>query len=73
MKDSYERLKIYERNKLLEIGNTNLSRFKDKLFVEYISIANMSGLEINEIIKGQTMISLAVKIGKTRLIDNIIL
>lgn len=41
--------------------------------VEYIAIVNSETLEPVKEIKGRTLIALAVRIGKTRLIDNIIL
>jgi pantoate--beta-alanine ligase len=41
--------------------------------VEYIGIVNSETLEPVKEIKGKTLIALAVRIGKTRLIDNVIL
>jgi pantoate--beta-alanine ligase len=41
--------------------------------IEYISIANIRTLDELEIINGPALVSMAVRIGKTRLIDNIIL
>lgn len=41
--------------------------------IDYISIADINTLEEVEEIKGRVLISLAVKIGKPRLIDNIII
>jgi pantoate--beta-alanine ligase len=40
--------------------------------VEYIAIVNSETLEPVKEIKGRTLIALAVRIGKARLIDNII-
>jgi pantoate--beta-alanine ligase len=40
--------------------------------VEYIAIVNSETLEPVKEIKGKTLVALAVRIGKARLIDNII-
>ena len=40
--------------------------------VEYIAIVNSDTLEPVKEIKGKTLIALAVRIGKARLIDNVI-
>ena len=40
--------------------------------VEYIAIVNSETLEPVKEIKGKTLIALAVRIGKARLIDNVI-
>lgn len=39
--------------------------------IDYVSIANIETLKEIEVIKGEVLIALAVKIGNTRLIDNI--
>jgi len=41
--------------------------------IDYISIADTGALDEVEVIRGRTLISLAVRLGKPRLIDNIIL
>jgi len=41
--------------------------------IDYVSIADTGTLQELEVIQGQALVSLAVKIGKPRLIDNIIL
>jgi pantoate--beta-alanine ligase len=41
--------------------------------IDYISIADTSTLEEVDVIRGRTLVSLAVRLGKPRLIDNIIL
>jgi pantoate--beta-alanine ligase len=41
--------------------------------IDYVSIADTVSLQELEIVRSQALISLAVKIGKTRLIDNITL
>lgn len=40
--------------------------------IEYVSIVNEETLEVQERIKGQALLALAVWIGKTRLIDNLL-
>ena len=41
--------------------------------IDYISIADAENLSELEIVTGATLVSLAVRIGKTRLIDNVII
>jgi pantoate--beta-alanine ligase len=41
--------------------------------IDYISVADAENLSELEIITGATLFSLAVRIGKTRLIDNVII
>jgi pantoate--beta-alanine ligase len=41
--------------------------------IDYISIADEQTLEELEMIQGKALVSMVVKFGKTRLIDNIIL
>ncbi len=64
-------------------GETNVLKIKQKLFdalnsipnskIDYISIANINTLiEVETEVKGTVLISLAVYVGKVRLIDNII-
>ena len=40
--------------------------------IEYISIADVENLEDIEVVKGMALVALAVKVGSTRLIDNVI-
>jgi pantoate--beta-alanine ligase len=40
--------------------------------IEYVSIADTVSLQELEDIRSQALVSLAVRIGKTRLIDNIV-
>jgi pantoate--beta-alanine ligase len=47
---------------------------KEKLVnIIYISICNAKTLEELDVLEGKVLIALAVKIGKTRLIDNLFL
>jgi len=67
--------------KLIESGERDSKKIKDKMRrftlkeskakIDYISINDSETLESLKKIKGSIVISLAVKIGKTRLIDNI--
>jgi pantoate--beta-alanine ligase len=41
--------------------------------IDYVSVANAETLEELDIVKGRVMVSVAVQLGKPRLIDNIIL
>ena len=41
--------------------------------VEYVECVKVTDLKIQKIIVGKTLIAIAVKFGKTRLIDNIII
>jgi len=69
--------------KLCEQGETNAKTIRQEMAaliqkeplarIDYISIANAETLEETEIIKPPALVSLAIKIGKTRLIDNIVL
>jgi len=68
---------------LIENGETNASTIYQEMLslindeplakVDYISIVDSDDLEARENIKGSILIALAVYIGKTRLIDNIII
>lgn len=52
---------------------TALIQSESRAVIDYVSIANITTLKELEIIDGPALVSLAVKIGKTRLIDNITL
>jgi pantoate--beta-alanine ligase len=52
---------------------TDMIRKEPQAQIDYISIADAETLEELETIKGKALVSLAVKIGKPRLIDNIVL
>ncbi len=41
--------------------------------VQYVSCADYNTLEELDVVKGKTLLSMAVLIGKTRLIDNFVL
>jgi pantoate--beta-alanine ligase len=41
--------------------------------IDYVSIANTETLDELDTVKSPTLVSLAVRIGKTRLIDNVVL
>ena len=68
---------------LIENGETNASTIYQEMLslindeplanVDYISIVDSDNLGAKENIKGSILIALAVYIGKTRLIDNIII
>jgi pantoate--beta-alanine ligase len=74
MKRNYLENNILSSVELIKIGTKVLQKQESKLKIEYISISDLNnGLEINEVRKNETIISLAVKIGNTRLIDNIII
>ncbi len=74
----YQALKLGE--KLIKAGEKNPKKIvnkmrklinKEKLArIDYISLTDNEKLESIEIIKGEILLSLAVKFGKTRLIDN---
>ena len=52
---------------------TSLIKAEPRACIEYISIADAETLEELMHIEGPTLVSMAVKIGKTRLIDNVML
>jgi pantoate--beta-alanine ligase len=70
--DAEARIKAGERNadKLLD-GILKRIRSESLAQTEYVSIVNADTLEDIKQIKGKVLIALAVKFGKTRLIDNI--
>jgi pantoate--beta-alanine ligase len=70
--DAEVRIKAGERNadKLLD-GILKRIRSESLAQTEYVSIVNADTLEDIKQIKGKVLIALAVKFGKTRLIDNI--
>jgi pantoate--beta-alanine ligase len=70
--DAEVRIKAGERNadKLLD-GILKQIRSESLAQTEYVSIVNADTLEDIKQIKGKVLIALAVKFGKTRLIDNI--
>ena len=41
--------------------------------LQYVSCADYDSLEELDVVKGKTLLSMAVLLGKTRLIDNIVL
>lgn len=69
--------------KLIESGERNAEAVKEKLVqkikaeplakIDYVEIVNQNTLESVEKIKGEILIALAVYIGETRLIDNVML
>jgi pantoate--beta-alanine ligase len=59
--------------KKIRTAMTSLIKAEPKASIEYISIANAETLEELKHIEGPTLVSMAVKIGKTRLIDNVML
>lgn len=73
---------LFEAERLINSGEWNVKKVKsfmtdqissEKLAqIDYIEILKADGLEKIEEIKGKVLIALAVKIGKTRLIDNIV-
>jgi pantoate--beta-alanine ligase len=74
-KDAYEREDVSSVKGLKARVEEVLLREKDHLSIQYISIAHLdSGEELTENIATQgAMISIACKLGSTRLIDNIII
>jgi len=69
--------------RLIETGESDAGRLKEHIYeiirkeklasIEYAEIRNAEDLSDTQNIKGNVLIALAVKIGKTRLIDNIII
>lgn len=41
--------------------------------IDYVSVADAETLDELDMVKSPTLVSLALKIGKTRLIDNVVL
>ncbi len=60
-----------ETQTIIEKMRNTLSRIKNA-DIEYVSIVNADNLQYLDKIAGRTLIALAVKIGDTRLIDNIL-
>lgn len=68
---------------LYEAGERNAERLRERMKevlageplaeVQYVSCADYDTLEELDVIKGKTLLSMAVFIGKTRLIDNLVL
>ena len=67
---------------LIEKGERNAAKLKDEIEnmirgkplarIDYVSIVDAETLEEVDILKSKTLVALAVKFGKTRLIDNIL-
>jgi pantoate--beta-alanine ligase len=57
---------------IMQSIKNNLQTIQD-LRIDYVSIVNMLNLEPNETITNNTLIAVAVNLGSTRLIDNIII
>ena len=69
-----EMMKSGERKTKKIIGEMEKMIRKEKLAkIDYMSICNPQTLEDVEEVKGETLVALAIWIGKTRLIDNILL
>ncbi|CAN2041616.1 Pantothenate synthetase [Candidatus Magnetomoraceae bacterium gMMP-15] len=69
-----QRVKIGELNaKQLINGACNFILSHPKTEIDYIKICDLVTLEDIDIIKGQCLMALAVKVGKVRLIDNMII
>ncbi len=70
----------YAKN-MIESGETNVDRIKNQMKeiinkskladIDYIEIVNFDTLEQLDVVKGNVLIAIAVKIGNTRLIDNV--
>ena len=77
----YQSLKLAEQ--LYSQGERDAERIRGEMIaliqdqqledIDYVSIADAGTLEELEIVKPPTLVSLAVKIGKPRLIDNVVL
>lgn len=52
---------------------TELIQKEPQAQIDYISVADPQTLDELEVISGKALVSLAVKIGKPRLIDNVML
>ena len=63
-----ERLTEYIKNVILSVIKS-----EPALRIEYIEIRNAKNLTVLDVLKGRVLIALAANLGKTRLIDNIIL
>jgi len=61
-----------DSKKILKEMSKKINKYRS-IKIDYISIVDPETLEDIEIISGKVLIALAVKIGKTRLIDNIII
>jgi pantoate--beta-alanine ligase len=72
---------LQKAKKLIELGNHNptiIKRFivdtiKEKGKIDYVEIVNQDTLERVKKIKGKILIAVAVRIGKVRLIDNLVI
>ncbi len=72
---------LLEAEKMIQSGNQYVHQIKDFIWenirsaksatIDYIEIVNTKTLEDIDTIKGDVLIAIAVKIGKTRLIDNL--
>ncbi len=52
---------------------TALIQSEPRATIDYVSIAEPETLEDMEVVKAPALVSLAVRMGKTRLIDNVVL
>lgn len=68
-----ERMHIHGEQRALEIKEavSSVIRSEPMAVLDYISIADANTLDELDIIRGSSLVSLAVRVGKTRLIDNI--
>lgn len=74
---------LFQAQELINKGERNAKNIKDfitatlqkdeKCDIDYVKIVNFDTLKDIEILEGNVLVALAVKIGKTRLIDNIIM
>ncbi|MDK2822382.1 MAG: pantoate--beta-alanine ligase [Clostridia bacterium] len=74
---------LFQAQELINKGERNAENIKDfitatlqkdeKCDIDYVKIVDFDTLKDIEILKGNVLVALAVKIGKTRLIDNIIM
>ncbi|MDN5324208.1 MAG: pantoate--beta-alanine ligase [Clostridia bacterium] len=74
---------LFQAQELINKGERNAQNIKDfitatlqkdeKCDIDYVKIVDFDTLKDIEILKGNVLVALAVKIGKTRLIDNIIM
>lgn len=74
---------LFQSKELIDQGQKDPKKIKQFIIdeitkeprakIDYVQVVSASNLEEAEVIEGETLIALAVKIGKVRLIDNIML
>jgi len=74
---------LFEAEKKVEAGERNLDKIvsnikanihnEPEITIDYVEAVNMLNLESIKLLEGKVLIAIAVKIGRVRLIDNIIL